>query len=294
MAEDILDEEIGGKNKSIVDHLQAPRKKKKNYAVLAMGKDMDEALLQKIEYYLKLNYATISVVRAVDAKEFTKLYSRQIVLLLISDGFLPLDQKIEMIKRFKGKNEVSGMPVLFFTNNPDELSKVYIEKLRTYQEIDQYVLWQRRSEQHILSLIGSMLSDGASRRRSRRFPADLPVKYHDLRSQKIFDGKLVDLSMHGGLLEKEESSPLFREKDQLQITLKVAPFLDLRRGQTLKLSARVRQTKIGGQKAGISWEYMTEDKKTLLMTYILKFTDRHMQDEAWLKRAEAQYRKKSK
>ena len=115
-SEDLLEEDglsIRQKQKSIVDHLQSPRKKKKNYVGFALTDSIDQGLKQRIEYHIKMNFPNLTVVYIKELKELAKMYSREINLLLISDDFSDVDQIIEIIKRFKEKNRKTGMPVLF-------------------------------------------------------------------------------------------------------------------------------------------------------------------------------------
>lgn len=297
MPEDILDEDLDGsklKQKSIVDHLQAPRRKKKNYVTLALGNDIDSGLKQRIEYYIKLNHSNLSVIYVSDVKELAKMYTRQISLLIVSDSFVELGQKIEIIKRFKEKNRKSGMPVLFFTQDPDALTAVYNKKLMAYQEVDDFVVWDRKSDQHIFALIGSMLSQNHRFRRSRRFPVPFRVKYFDLRSSETYEGVLLDLSMHGALLQKHKLSPLLKDRDQLRVSIKLEGLSDLSHGESIHLSARVQRTAIGGEKAGISWEYMSEDKSTILLKLMTSVANGYMEKQSWAKKAEATYKRQNK
>lgn len=296
MTEDILEEEGLGlkqKQKSIVDHLQAPRRKKKNYVTVALGQDVDIGLKQRIEYYVKLNFPSLTVVYIKDLKELAKMYSRQIVLLLISDDFAKLDAKIEIIKRFKEKNRKTGMPVLFFTKKASALTDAYHEKLLAYQEIDDYIDHDTVTNQHIIELVGSILTKKHNRR-SRRFPVPVAVSYKDLRTDKSFAGVLHDISMHGALIQKEKSAPLFKEGDQLSLKIQLPKSINETTGETIRLSAKVRRALIGGEKSGISWEFMSEEKTTALLGFITGLSNARLEKLNWAAKAEAAYKRKNR
>jgi hypothetical protein len=295
MTEDFLEDEsveIKTKQKSIVEHLQAPRRKKKSYVTLALGSDIDDNLKSRIEYFVKLNFPTLTVIYIKSLKDLAKMYSRQIMLLIVSDGFASLDKKMEVIKRFKEKNLKTGMPVLFMTKDSGQLTNVYNEKLLAYQEVDDFIEWEGKSERNILNRIS--LSLGAlKKRRSRRFPLSTAsrVRYFDLRSNEHYEGVLLDISMHGGMLQKQKSAPLFKNGDQIKITLAIKDSIDKEHGESLVLSAKIRRAMIGGEKAGLSWEFLSEEKSEKLLSYITKVSSQILENHNWLSRVKASYKK---
>lgn len=294
-SEDLLEEDglsIRQKQKSIVDHLQSPRKKKKNYVGFALTDSIDQGLKQRIEYHIKMNFPNLTVVYIKELKELAKMYSREINLLLMSDDFSDVEQIIEIIKRFKEKNRKTGMPVLFFTKNPKNITNAYNSKLLAYQEIDDYIEWEGKSEKSILNTVGSML-DVKNRRKSRRFPYPFRMKYADLRTGSRFDGIILDLSMHGGLIQKNKDAPLFNVGDQIKIVITWPDRIDKFSGEAIALFGKVRRCVIGGEKAGISWEQLSDSKSTALMAFITKISDATLEKQNWAKKAEIAYSRKS-
>lgn len=287
MSEDILEEENLGlveKQKSIVDHLQGPQIRKKNYVTLAFGSDVDSVVLEKIEYFINMKYEKLTVVKIKDLKELAKMYSRNILLLIISEKFAPLEKKIEIIKRFKLNHTETGMPVLFITGNSDRLLRFYNDNLLAYQEIDDYVESNMNTLALITNKVEQMLTKG-SKRRSRRFPVPFRVSYFDLKSGKNYDGVIVDLSMHGALLQKHKKAPVFSLGDQIKVAIPLARRVDNLQGEKIYLSAKIRRVIIGGEKAGISWEYLSREKASDLLEYVTEVSNKHVEEQIWRRRA---------
>ena len=93
--------------------------------------------------------------------------------------------------------------------------------------------------------------------------------------------------MHGGMLQKQKSAPLFKNGDQIKLTIKVKDEIDKNHGDTLVLTAKVRRADIGGEKAGVSWEFLSEDKAEKLLTYITDMSSKTLENRNWLARVQA-------
>jgi hypothetical protein len=176
----------------VVDHLQAPRKKKKDYVILAFGAQFSRDLADAIENHVKINFRGLTTIRPKNASELSKLFSRQVVLLAIDDGFAGISENVATVRVLKDKRNKVTTPVMFFTENPDDLIRAYHDKLQVYQEVDTYISYRNVSTNSILAKISKGLSE-KNVRKSRRYSVDIPVTYFHLTKNKEFTGRLVDM-----------------------------------------------------------------------------------------------------
>jgi hypothetical protein len=96
----------------------------------------------------------------------------------------------------------------------------------------------------------------------------LDLKYYLLTDDQIHAARLIDLSVHGGLLEASDGH-VFRPGEQLKLHLPIgATVSGSERGEFLHVSARVRRVVISGIQAGISFEYLT-DQQSLAITELV-------------------------
>lgn len=82
-----------------------PKKKRKNYIILAISRKVDVEIYTAIEIYLKRNHQQLSVARPKNKKELLKLYNRQIIGMVIDDDFSNLSENIDLVLTLKEKKE---------------------------------------------------------------------------------------------------------------------------------------------------------------------------------------------
>jgi hypothetical protein len=260
------DKKQKNKTPGIADYLSAPRKKRKSYVVLAMGRGMKPDVTTGIVSFVRSSFKMFALSQPKNIDELRKQFTRQIVLLVFDDEFTDLEGGLKLIEELKKKKNATTVPVLFLTRNQEDLISEYNKKLLPFHETDEYINYAKMPMVHILSKVKSGLTN-RNKRRSRRYKIELSTSYFSLVDDVKFTGKLLDLSIHGALL-KAEDGKLFRLGDQLKLQLPIGSVLGPAAGDYLKLSARVRRVFISGNQAGISFEYVTE-KQLLILTRFL-------------------------
>ncbi len=248
---------------AVVDHLTAPRKKRKSYVVLAFGKGMDAELASSIEKFIRSNFASMSLAFPRNRKDIIKMANRQIVMIAVDDHFAAMEDTIETVRAVKTKKGTTAVPVVFFTNEADKLIHLYNEKLLPFQEVDEYILYKSLPPNQVMSRINKLLKE-KNPRRSRRFQTEIDMSFFHLTKDKTLNGHIKDMSLHGALIQADKDV-IFKSGDQIRINLPVAKYIDHHEGEFMKVSARVRRVFLGGNEAAISWEYLS-DHQTLKLT----------------------------
>jgi hypothetical protein len=259
-----------GKGRGVADYLQAPRKKRRSYVLVACGQHISQELQAGIDQFLKSQFKNYAISHPKTPEELVKQLARQVVLLVYDDEFstdAAAEEALQVVIEMKKKKGATAVPVLFLTRDPKRLIDAYSKVLLPYQEVDDYIDYERLTPAHVYSKIRACLSTTSNRRRSRRYKVDLPIAYFVLDKDAFFPGHLVDLSIHGGLLKSDDKSN-FRVGEQMKLHIPISEYLVPTEGDYLKLSARVRRVFIGGSQAGISFEHMT-DKQLLTLTRFL-------------------------
>jgi hypothetical protein len=250
----------------VADYLQAPRKKRKSYVLMALSHTVKEDLASGIEAFLRSGFKNIAVSVPKTPEELFRNFSRQIVLLVFDDEFAELSAGLGMIAELKRRKNQSVIPVLFLTRDPARLIEAYNKMLAPFHEADDYVDHAKSDTSLIYSKIRAGLTTG-NRRRSRRYNVDQPLQFYLLTDDRLHPGRLVDLSIHGAQLKSEEER-IFAPGEQLKLHLPVTQYLAPAAGDYLKISARVRRVFISGTIAGISFEHMSE-KQLMTVTHFL-------------------------
>jgi hypothetical protein len=143
--------------------------------------------------------------------------------------------------------------------------------LAPFQESDDYINHARSEPSHIYSKIRLGLTPN-SRRRSRRYKIDMALNYYLLADDKQHPARLMDLSVHGGLL-KSDDGKIFRLGDQLKLNIPITDILPSTEGDYLKLSAKVQRVFIDGTQAGISFEHVSDKQLFVLTKYLTELVN---------------------
>ena len=267
----ILETEVDEEKRSsqIVDYLQGPRKKRKNFIVSIFGKNFDTEVKSGIASWLKKNYPNLVVTNPRNMQELARLFSRDINLLIADDQFCARDELLSEILQLKSKKHNQQTPVLFFTEDVKSLIESYHKILLPYQEIDNYVAYRSMPSKQIYSRIQASLNL-KSARKSRRFDVDIPVRYFHLSKNRYIAAKVVEISVHGCIIHASEEL-IFRRNDQLKIHLPVKGLISPDYGEFIRVSAKVRRVMLGGNKAAVSWEYLSERQHLTLSSFILEY-----------------------
>ncbi len=250
-------------------YVPAGRKKRKKYIAICLSRNFDQGVLHSLNSLLKKDYAAFSISKPQSVEEFTKMFHRQIGLIIVDDKFADMHNTIAMIKAVKTKKHDERVPTLFITTNPKELIDIYNTDLLSYKDIDGYLDLTKISPQLLESKIKQLFS-GKDRRRSRRYKTNLEANVTSTRTNKTFPVAITDISIHGATLEGTDH--IFQENEQLQLHIPVGRIVPPQYGDFFRLSARIRRVELSGISAGISWEHMTEalqNKVTVLVTELV-------------------------
>lgn len=263
------------KNKNaqgVVDYLQAPRKKRKNFIVIASGPNGDRETAQAIARYAKTAFPKCAVSTPQNPDEFIRQFSRNIVLTIMDDQFVELDQTLNLIKLMKEKKSESAIPVLFITRDPDTLIQAYSKKLAVWHEVDEYVVPANMPRQYIFSKV-KVGVDEHYRRRSRRYKINFPVTFTILNEgERKFQGSILDMSVHGAQLQVNEKY-IFTPRDQILVHLPFGQFIKDSQTDVVRVAAKVKRIFIAGDRAGISWEHLTDLKLEQLSRLLMNLVD---------------------
>ena len=292
--EESIEESIKNEDKkSMLEHLQAPRRKRRNYVFLAFGSDVEKGIHLKIEQFVNLNFPMMTVYPVHSVEDLEKLASKQVNLLIVSDGFAPSDKIMPLLKFFKESNTQTGSPVLFLTRDEATLISRYHKDLAPYQESDDYLNLSHMTEKHLLTKVHERLNPKLPQRRARRFPVNLRVRYSDLRTGKMYSGVVEDLSAYGCLLAKEPSSPQFTKFDQVRIYIPNDGYFPKNLGDSIPFFAKTSRVLLGGDRTGLAWSQLSEDKHAIIFKILSEMIERRLSESATReKNAEAIRKKK--
>jgi hypothetical protein len=205
----------------------------------------------------------LSLLIVESLEELVKLASKNIVLILIDDELAERPKTLSSIRFMKEQKTDGPLPSLFFTKNPAALIAEYQSQLNLWHEVDDYLSISDMPRHALFSRIKSGV-ENRNQRRARRFKTNIPVMFQILESgDHKFKGEIIDFSLHGALISCDAAGHRFTLKDQLVVHFPVSQFV---KGQAdiLRVSGRVRRVLISGNKAGISWEHLTDIKAAIL------------------------------
>lgn len=258
----------------VAEYLQAPRKKRKSYVIIALGRGVREELSHGVEAYLRAQFKGVALYVPRTEDDLSKAFNRQIVLMIFDDEFVDFDTGMGMMLDLKGRKNAQAVPVLFFTRQPTRLIAQYNQRMAPFHETDDYIVHPKADLSFVLSKIRNGLIN-QNRRRSRRYKTDITIKFFLLTTDKYHPGRIMDMSIHGALL-KADDGQIFRPGDQLKIYLPITTFLLPEEGEYLRLSAKVRRVYIGGSQVAISFEYLSDQQLKTLTKFLLELVGDQM------------------
>lgn len=251
---------------NISAYLQAPRKKRKNYVLIAARQGLERSTVQYIEGYVKKYHSNLAVAKPVTIQDLRRQLNRNVSLLILDDEFAPLVPMLHMLRKIREKRRKETIPILFLTRNPPDLIAAYHQTLAGFQEIDEFVEYSNIERSQILGRVKIGIEQ-KNRRRSRRFNVEIGMTYFLLRKDSQLQGRIIDLSMHGALIESVNDE-VFQIGDQLKLMVPVERFIGIDGGEFLRISAKVRRVFINGITAGVSFEYVSENQNVKLTKII--------------------------
>lgn len=287
VALDSHDGKKDAKANSVADYLQAPRRKRGNYVITALGERTVE-FQGGIDAFVKAQFKNASLLHVKSTEELVKAFRRRILLVVVDDEFMDLPACLRLVAKFKSRGNAGAAPCLFLTRNPESLIQTYGQYLQAFQEGDDYINYAKFGLPYITSRIKAGLLF-QYRRRSRRYKIDVPLQYILLSDDQKHAGRMIDLSVHGGLLEATDGY-IFRVGEQLKLHMPLASGSLEKRGEFLHVSAKVRRVMISGSKAGISFEYLSEPQSLAITAFITELSRRQLTKRVGVPRVQAGHR----
>lgn len=251
----------------IADYLQAPRKKRKNYVFFALGSSFPRALKGRMKDFVQKAFPQLAIAEPVNSSELGRLFGRNISLVIVDHHFDKEETVFRLIKALKEKRAKEIIPVLFLTNSPEKLIKMYNQFLLKYQSTDDYVEYEKSSTQKVLSRI-KLGIEVAEKSQLRPYTIKHKISFFHLDYNQTFQAEVIDLNIHGGQIVALGDC-IFKEDDQIKITMPINKLIKSDRGDFLKISARVRRVFIGGTHAAISFEHVTDMQRQLLTKVLM-------------------------
>ncbi len=262
----------GKSGQAIEDFLQAPKKKRKSYVILATGDGVDEDTVAAIQKFMKTQYSKISLVIAKNSEEVLRYSTRNVILTIIHDEFVSRPETLAIVRKLKEAKTDGPMPTLFLTKNAPALVDHYQRELLPWHEVDEYVQHEDVPRHDIFRKIKSGI-ETQFRRRAKRFKVDMPLHFQVLDTGDVkYEGRLIDFSLHGALISTTSGVHNFSTRDQIMVHLPLSKYV---KGEAdiLRISARVRRVLISGDQAGLSWEYLSDDKLAVMTKLLFAIVD---------------------
>lgn len=253
-------------------YLQGPRKKRKNYVIFALGDRFDKDLSFAMESFVKKDYPQLAISSPRTPDELTRQFGRNISLLVMNDEFAEKPIVMNLIRALKEKRRNETIPVLFLTRDADDLVRIYHKELLIYHESDEYIVYPGNPRQQIMARIKAGI-DNQNHRRSRRYHVNLPATIFHLNKNIMLEGRIVDLSMHGALVNAEKDM-IFRPGDQVKISIPIHEYIQYEFGDFIRISAKVRRVFISGNKVAISFEHVTDSQGHLIGQLLLSIVSK--------------------
>ncbi|MBF0440717.1 MAG: PilZ domain-containing protein [Oligoflexales bacterium] len=274
---EVIDKEDDkAESSNVADYLEAPRKKRKTYGIIAVEDGFNRELSNGMANFIKSSYPTYAVSRPHHRDELARQFGRNIAILIISDEFGPLDDVMSLVRGLKERRRNESIPVIFLTRDGKRLIAEYHKYLLPYHEVDEYIQYPNVKDKVIYARIKNGI-DFQNARKSRRYSISRSATTYHLKKDTRIPIRIIDMSAHGALI-KAEIDFIFEVGDQLLLSIPTAEYMDLKRGDFLKISARARRVFISGDIAGISFEYVTDNQYEkiirLLNSVVLKDAER--------------------
>jgi len=260
---------------TITDYLQAPRKNRKNYVIMALGPSFSRDLAGDLENFARKAFQNISVSMPNNTAELSRQFGRKISLLLISDEFDDLDKVIDLVKALKERRQSEKIPVLFLTRNARPLIEKYHENLLPYHETDDFLQYPGMARQRIYSAIKNGIENRNSRK-TKRYRFTQNVTFFHLSRGEEMEAELLDINVHGALI-KAPGSLLFKIGDQLMIKILASDYVGLENGDFIKLPCRIRRVFISGNMGAVSFENISEYKLRTLTKLVTAIVNHNLE-----------------
>lgn len=263
------------KTDQLVEYLQGPRRKRKNYVIFATNPAFDVDLASKIAGFVRKNFSNLSLAQPRSSKELVRLYSRQIMLLIVDDQFMPYEDLCGTLLQMKSKQKTQNMaaPILFMTDKSRSLIACYSKYLSAFQETDDYIKYRGMNFAQITARINTALNSSGDVRRAKRFKYTVPVLAFYLPGNKNVQAEIMDISIYGAKISITSEQLILRHRDQFKIHLPISGHLPITEGDFIRFPAVVRRVLMGGMQAAISWEHLSAEQNLKLTKLVISYSN---------------------
>jgi hypothetical protein len=254
----------------VTDYLASVNKRKrKSYIILAFGDKADPAIVAAVQAHIKTTYPQVMVATPRTPEEFRKQSSRDVMLIIVDDeAFGTQSATLDLVKSLKEKKFERMPPALFLSRNPPMLIELYNSRMMQFHETDDYLSTVNMQPQQLFYRMKT-LQESVARRRSRRFRIDAQATMTFLNDSKGVPVEIIDMSVHGALIKIADKT-IFKVNEQLRLNINIGFYVRSPDGEFLAVAGRIRRVLIGGNIAGVSFEYVSERQLRLLSEYLVK------------------------
>jgi hypothetical protein len=271
-------EESGQSSNTVSNFLQAPRRKRKNYIIMALGKNFSEDIAADIESYARKAFPALAFSNPANPIELSRQFGRNISLLIISDDFESIDTIIDLVKTLKEKRRTERIPVLFLTKNAKSLVEKYHAHLASNEPIDDFIQYPGVARYKIFSAI-KVCVDQKTQKKIKRYSISIPITMFHLTLNRDVEAELLELTLHSAVILSKEGLQL-TSGDQLLLKMPAYDLAEHNSGDFFKISAKVRKVFITGNTASVSFEHLTEYRIRLLSQFLTAMVGHQLERKA--------------
>ncbi len=241
---------------TIEDYLTGPRKKKRDYVILASNSSNTNDLKANISDFCRKFYPTHIFNHVNNTDELSKRFNKNISILIIEDTFDDIEIIMTLVKALKRRRKDQSIPTLFITESRIQLIDNYHKYLYLYHETDDYLVYNSQTNNELFTKVKTGI-DHKFRRRSKRYQVSMEAEFYDLNSDETYEANLKELSIHGGIISAPKNK-IFKMGDQIKVKLALKGDCDHRFGDFIKLTAKIKRVLIAGNEGAVQFEYMND------------------------------------
>lgn len=241
---------------TIEDYLTGPRKKKRDYVILASNSNHTNELKANIYDFCRKFYPSHIFNHVYSTDELSKRFNKNISILIIEDNFDDIEIIMTLVAALKKRRKDKAIPTLFITENRHQLIDNYHKYLYLYHETDDYIVYESKTNNALFTKIKTGI-DEKFKRRSKRYQVSLTVEFYDLNSDENYSAKLKELSIHGGIISAPKNK-IFKMGDQIKIKIPIKGDCDHKYGDFIKLTGKIKRVLIAGNEGAVQFEYMND------------------------------------
>ena len=254
---------------NVADHLQGPRRKKREFVFFAFGGGFDRGLYREIDSYFHQKHPSFYYARPKNPGDFNRMAGRKMLVMMIDDSFNGINGNIDVVRAIKERAGSEAAPIIFFTQDRDALILEYNRRLKFYQESDSYIEYSNLNKAQIFDRIDRVLMTMNTGRKSRRYRVNMEIEFGLFGVERKMPVRLIDLSMHGAQIEFAEPQE-YHPGQQLRVRVPLTRNGYQQSGEFLLLSGKFRRVFLNGRRFGVSWEHLSAKQHMMLTDFLFK------------------------